>query len=297
MNNNKKKIIFKKWFTLIELLVAMIILTTVFWIIIKTIFWMNLHNIAIAETVQNLTQETKLQSFFTDNSLNNIIVSYVPVWDTIMYNKTNYANQNYKDMINNIVFSDFWLGIKKEFVVDLKKGSKTLKLPYLIFKDNNNKLGVIWFVKDNSNNDTNSLAIKIFFLNNNYYFKTKGDITISNLLYYYNNKSDPSLNKKYNNYINDLKLSWITLLNKIVIIDDNQRGQYNDINYITPKLLWKMLFILPTNNLEIGNPAAKLTYQKSIDNLWNSKLYYWELNIQYYRWWKIYWNYSNFLIK
>jgi len=285
-----------KAFTLVEILIATVILTTIFWIIIKTIFWLNQHNIRIVENIQNLAEQIKLQSFFTDNSIGNIIDAYSGLWNTEI-NDIDYNNDTYKNMIDNIVFSSSWLNIKKTISVELKNGVTTLSLPYLIFKDKNNKLWVIWFVTDKNNKDVKALSLKIFFLNNNYYFNTKWNITISDLLYAYNNNSDPDLNKLYTDYINDLKLSGWTILDNIVFINDWERWDYDRYNYLTPSLLSKMLIVLPTKNLELSNSSAENIYKRSIDNLWNAKLYYWSIDIKYYKSWRIYGLDTNFLVK
>jgi len=291
---NKK---IKKAFTLIEMLIVTVILVIIFWVIIKTVYWMNLHNIRIAEEIQSLTQKMKLESFFTDNSIKKVIDAYVPLGNTEMYNKSDYASNDYKSMINEIVFSKKWLWIRKTVTINLKGIDKTLSLPYLIFKDENDKLWVIWFVDDLSNKDIQALSLKIFFLNNNFYFKTKGNITLSNLLYYFQNKSNNDLLSKYNDYINDLKLSGRTILNKIVFISNDKTWQYNSINYITPTLLNSYLILFPNKNMENTNPEALNIYQKFLDDLWYSNVCYGNLNFQYYKGWKLYWLFDNFLIK
>jgi len=291
----------KKAFTLVEIIIATVILSIIFLVIMKTILGLDHHNIKLAQNIQNTTNQMKLQTFFTENQVDNIIFLYSGLgtdtnMDTTMSNN-DYLSSDYKDVIDNIIFANNNLWIKKTINIDLWNGIKIKKLPFLIFKDKSDKLGVIWFVSDINNKNAKALSLKIFYLNDNFYFNTKWNVRISDLLYYYKNLTDSNLLAKYNNYIKDLLLSWKTILDNVIIIPNNERWKYSKFNYVTLKFLQQMLIVFPTKNLKLSNSNAYTIYKQSIDNLWNSKLYYWNLFIQYYKSGKLYWLNNNFLVK
>jgi len=275
----------RKWFTIIELLIVVIILSIISVFLFKTIIWLNKYNITLVETIKKWEKQFELQDFLSQNSIADIIYVVMPWLNVELYNN-DYKDQDFKDLIEYIKNR---LNLKTEINVTLDWNNKTIQLPLLIFKDENNKLGILWWQKDVYNEELNSLNFKLFYINNNYYLKTQGKLTISDLLFLQKNNET----SKINDYINDLQSNSLDILMKTVISSDWQ-WKYSDVNYISPENIQNSIILIPSWNLTWTNISV---FQQSIDDLWYAKLYYWYINLPYYKAWKRYDIWTNFLVK
>lgn len=279
----------KKAFTLIEMLVVTLVITIITWILIKTIQELNIFSATTMENINNVKNELITQEAIKKNNLKDVLFYYSPA-DNLYYanNKTVFDN-NVKntiiDILNklNIVY---WQNIDLNWT--------KVDLPVIVFSTYQNKLVILWYQKRKE--DTNDvLDLKLYKLNNEYYFKTKWAYTLDDIVYYYT-----SSNTKYNDYINDLQLSSIDLINNILPIENvHETYKSNIFKEVTLSDLKNAFFITLTNNINVftdNNLSSKTTlpatYNNYIEKIWNKKLYFFQFNIKYYqnKWHSIFFN-------
>lgn len=279
----------KKAFTLIEMLVVTLVITIITWILIKTIQELNIFSATTMENINNVKNELITQEAIIKNNLKDVLFYYSPADNLYYANNRTVFDNNVKntiiDILNklNIVY---WQNIDLNWT--------KVDLPVIVFSTYQNKLVILWYQKRKE--DTNDvLDLKLYKLNNEYYFKTKWAYTLDDIVYYYT-----SSNTKYNDYINDLQLSSIDLINNILPIENvHETYKSNIFKEVTLSDLKNAFFITLTNNINVftdNNLSSKTTlpatYNNYIEKIWNKKLYFFQFNIKYYqnKWHSIFFN-------
>lgn len=279
----------KKAFTLIEMLVVTLVIVIITWVLIKTIQELNTFSATTIENVNNVKNELITQEAIMKNNLKDILFYYSPADNLYYANNRTVFDNNVKNTITDILNKlniVYWQNIDLNWT--------KVNLPVMVFSTYQNRLVILWYKKRKE--DTNDvLDLKLYKLNNEYYFKTKWAYTLDDIVYYYT-----SSDTKYNDYINDLQLSSIDLINNILPIEDVHKTYKSNIfKEVTLSDLKDAFFITLTNNINVftdNNLSSKTTlptaYNNSVEKIWNKKLYFFQFNIKYYqnKWHSIFFN-------
>lgn len=279
----------KKAFTLIEMLVVTLVIAIITWVLIKTIQELNTFSATTIENVNNVKNELITQEAIMKNNLKDILFYYSPADNLYYANNRTVFDNNVKNTITDILNKlniVYWQNIDLNWT--------KVNLPVMVFSTYQNRLVILWYKKRKE--DTNDvLDLKLYKLNNEYYFETKWAYALDDIVYYYT-----SSDTKYNDYINDLQLSSIDLINNILPIEDVHKTYKSNIfKEITLSDLKDAFFITLTNNINVftdNNLSSKTTlptaYNNSVEKIWNKKLYFFQFNIKYYqnKWHSIFFN-------